>query len=134
MFNGVSTKNVKEIKRVGDHPEFGNLHNLDEAGFYNMLKGKYDNNPKDKIFLDQLFKHMGYANGFSEVDTKMFSTTQLPRGTVGYMGYNAAHQSYYGRLDASNEEDTQAFRINAKNGCTMHFMKTAGSHFFFCPN
>jgi uncharacterized protein YegP (UPF0339 family) len=133
MFSGISTAKAKSLKRLGTMPEFGNSHSLDAAGFYNKLKDRYAISKTDQLFLDRLFKQMGYANGFADATADLFSSVTLDRGTTGYMGYGKGHQTTYASLDVVKDDDTKAFRIEAANGCTMHFMKTCGNHFFFCP-
>jgi len=49
------------------------------------------------------------------------------------MGFNAKHRTVYAKLNTTGR-DLEAFKISAKNGCDIHFMKTCGNHFFFCPN
>ena len=131
MFSGVPTRQTKSLKRLGTYPEFGNSHSLNAAGFYNKLKDRYAVSTTDKRFLDRLFKQMGYANGFADANAGMFSSVTLTPETVGYMGFGR-HQTVYASLDTAGD-DLKAFRIEAANGCTMHFMKTCGNHFFFCP-
>ena len=130
LFSSISTANPKSLKKLGTYPEFGNSHSLDPAGFYNKLVQRHKENRTDRVFLDRLFKQMGYANGFADANAEMFSNAVLTPGTVGYMGYGR-HQTVYASLDTRGD-DLKAFRIEAANGCTMHFMKTCGNHFFFC--
>jgi hypothetical protein len=75
---------------------------------------------------------MGYKNGFADATADLFSSVTLTPGTVGYMGYSERHRTTYASLDTKGD-DLKAFRIEAANGCTMHFMKTCGNHFYFCP-
>jgi hypothetical protein len=130
MFKGISTANPGSLTRLGTYPEFGNSHHLDPAGFYNKLADRHKDSRTARVFLDRLFKEMGYANGFADANPDMFSNTVLESGTVGYMGYGK-HQTGYKRLDTRGD-DLKAFRVEAANGCHMHFMKTCGNHFFFC--
>ena len=124
---------AKSLSRLGTNPEFGDSHGLSGAQFFNKLSNAYKNNSRDKRFLDDLFKGMGYT-GFDEATADMFSETSVPRGTKGNMGASAKHRTVYASLDVTSDRDTKAFRIDAKNGCDIHFMKTCGNHFFFCPN
>ena len=133
IFNVPTGGSPKSLSRLGTNPEFGNSHSLDGAGFYNKLKGAYANSSRDKAFLDNLFKGMGYT-GFGDATADMFSETTISRGQVGNIGASKQHRTVYAKLDVTSDRDLMAFRIDAKNGCDMHFMKTCGNHFFYCPN
>jgi len=133
IFNVPTSGTPKSLSRLGTNPEFGNSHSLDGAGFYNKLKGAYANSSRDKAFLDNLFKGMGYA-GFGDATADMFSETTISRGQVGNIGASKQHRTVFAKLDVTSDRDLMAFRIDAKNGCDMHFMKTCGNHFFYCPN
>ncbi len=133
IFNVPTSGTPKSLSRLGTNPEFGNSHSLDGAGFYNKLKRAYANSSRDKVFLDNLFKGMGY-DGFGDATAEMFSETRIPRGTVGNIGASKAHRTVHAKLNVTSDRDLMAFRIDAKNGCDMHFMKTCGNHFFYCPN
>jgi len=132
IFNIPSNKTPRVLTRLGTNPEFGNSHNLDAAGFYNKLKNAHATNNVDKRFLNDLFKAMGYENGFAGASANLFSETRLSRGTNGNMGSSKQHLSKYSKLNTSGK-DLEAFKIKAANGCDIHFMKTCGNHFFFCP-
>ncbi len=121
----------KALSRLGTNPEFGDSHALDAAGFYDKLANCYKTNAVDKAFLDRMFKAMGYT-GFADAKAGQFSSTVLPVGTSGNLGYSKLHKTGYYTLP-ENERDRQAFRIKAANGCDLHFMKTCGNHFFVCP-
>lgn len=131
IFNLPLDKKPKVLNRLGSNPEFGNLHDLDGLGFYDKLTKAYNHNADDRIFLDELFRAMGYS-GFSEATPEMFIETVLPYGIAGNIGYSKSHKTLYARLNNS-EKDLQAFKIISRNGCDIHFMKTCGNHFFFCP-
>lgn len=124
----------KEINALGNRPEFGNVHNLDAAGFYNKLKNRYDRSKRDAAYLDEVFTTIGYPNGFADATEFTFSETTIPNGMTGNMGYTKRHKIKYVRLDASNERDLQAFRVSSVNGCDVYFMKSCGNLFFFCNN
>jgi len=124
--------NPQVLTRLGTNPEFGNSHGLSPAEFFAKLQDKAKNNTADRSFLNRMFKAMGYKNGFADAKADQFSAVNVPAGTVGNMGYSKAHKTVYARLDASGQ-DLLAFRIKAANGCDLHFMKTCGNHFFFCP-
>ncbi len=126
-------KTPKALSRLGTNPEFGNSHGLDGTGFYDKIAAKASKSATDKRFLDGIFKAMGYANGFADAKPEMFSEVTLPVGTVGNMGYSPAHKTLYAQVP-DGERDRLAFRIKSANGCDLHFMKTCGNHFFFCPN
>ena len=133
LFNIPTGVEPKSLKRLGTCPEFGNSHGLTTAQFLEKLTKKAASNNADKTFLDGVFKGMGYANGFADAKVEQFSEVEVPAGTAGNMGYSVFHKTAYDRLDATGK-DLLAFRIKAANGCDMHFMKTCGNHFFFCPN
>ena len=124
--------NPQVLHRLGTNPEFGNSHGLSPAEFLAKLQDKAKNNAADRSFLNRMFKAMGYKNGFADAKAEQFSAVNVPAGTEGNMGYSKAHKTVYARLDASGQ-DLLAFRIKAANGCDLHFMKTCGNHFFFCP-
>jgi hypothetical protein len=122
--------NPKKLSRLGTNPEFGNSHGLSGAEFFEKLTKAYQKNKVDRVFLDRIFKGMGYS-GFADARADMFSEVVIPEGTSGKLGYSKLHKTgCYTLPDA--EHDRQAFRIEAANGCTFHFMKTCGNHFFFC--
>ncbi len=133
IFNIPEGATPKQLQRLGTNPEFRNSHSLDGKGFFDKLTRHYSRSQVDKAFLDDLFKAMGYANGFADAKPEMFSEVTLPVGTTGNMGYSTAHKTLYATVP-ENEKDRMAFRIESANGCHMHFMKTCGNHFFFCPN
>ena len=122
----------KTIRVLGSRPQFGDSHALDELGFYDKLKKRYDSSKRDAAFLDELFQSMGYANGFADIGGYTFSSTTIPNGMTGKMGYTKSHRIKYVQLEAKNERDLQAFRVTAANGCDTYFMKTCGNLFFFC--
>ena len=130
IFN-IPSKTPKSLSRLGTNPEFGNSHDLDARGFYDKLHRAYNDNARDKVFLDKLFRGMGYA-GFSEVTPDLFYETIVPYGVSGNIGYGKNHGTIYAALNVKSEKDLMAFGIKARNGCDMHFMKTCGNHFFFC--
>ncbi len=133
IFNIPSYKIPKRLSRLGSNPEFGNSHALDARGFYDKLHRAYNDNARDRIFLDKLFKGMGYA-GFAEVTPELFYEIMIPYGVSGNIGYGKNHGTIYAVLNVTSEKDLMAFGIKARNGCDMYFMKTCGNHFFYCPN
>ncbi len=132
VFNMSNRPEPKSLTRLGTNPEFGNSHGLDGKGFFDKLTRHYGRSKVDKTFLDEVFTEMGYANGFADAKAEMFTEVTLTPGTVGNMGYHSTHKTAYDRLDTKGK-DLEAFRVKAANGCDMHFMKTCGNHFFFCP-
>ncbi len=125
-------ENPKKLNRLGSNPEFGNSHALSPEGFYAKLKKAYANNEVDRVFLDRIYKAMGYT-GFEQASADQFSAVTLPVGTTGKLGYSKEHKTgCYTLPDA--EYHRLAFRIVAANGCDLHFMKTCGNHFFFRKN
>ncbi|MFN4254768.1 MAG: DUF1508 domain-containing protein [Saprospiraceae bacterium] len=132
VFDLPSGRKPQSLPRLGTNPEFGNSHGLSPTEFYEKLKKRHAENAVDKRFLERMFRAMGYANGFADARAEQFSAVEIAPGTVGNMGYSAAHKTVYASLDAAGK-DLLAFRIKAANGCDLHFMKTCGNHFFFCP-
>ena len=132
IFNIPSGRTAKVLTKLGTNPEFGNSHSLDAAGFYNKLKSAASNS-RDKQFLDEIYKAMGYS-GFGDASADQFSETRVTSGTRGNMGFSSKHRTVYAELSPTSSRDLEAFRIKAANGCDLHFMKTCGNHFFFCPN
>jgi uncharacterized protein YegP (UPF0339 family) len=131
LFNIPTGVTPKSLTRLGTCPEFGDSHGLSGAEFYAKIAKKAASNKVDKLFLDRVFKGMGYT-GFVDAKPEMFTEVEVPAGTAGNMGYAVNHKTAYDRLDATGK-DLLAFRIKSANGCDMHFMKTCGNHFFFCP-
>jgi len=116
---------------LGRAPEFGNSHSLSPAEFFAKLQRRAANSSTDRSFLNGVAKAMGYGN-FSELSADEFSSVTLDRGTTGNLGSTPRHKTIYATLNTSGQ-DLEAFRVKAANGCDMHFMKTCGNHFFFCP-
>ena len=132
LFNIPTDRAPKVLYRLGSNPEFGDSHALSPEEFYQKIKNRAAINRGDKQFLDRVFKGMGYANGFADAKPEMFSNTVIPKGASGNLGYSKQHKTQYSTLD-NNDRDLQAFHIKSANGCDMHFMKTCGNHFFYCP-
>jgi uncharacterized protein YegP (UPF0339 family) len=124
--------NPKKLSRLGTNPEFGNSHALSPEGFYNKIKKAYADNEVDKVFLDKIYKSMGYE-GFKDAKAEQFTAVVLPQGTSGRLGYSKAHKTGCYTLP-DDEYHRKAFHIKSANGCDLHFMKTCGNHFFFCKN
>jgi uncharacterized protein YegP (UPF0339 family) len=132
IFNIPTNQAPKVLTRFGRTPEFGKSHRLDPPGFYNNLNTAPATNNRDKRFLDDLFEAMGYPIGFAGANAGLFSNVRIPKGTNGNMGQGKKHRTNYAKLNVSGK-DLDAFKIKAANGCDIHFMKTCGNHFFFCP-
>jgi uncharacterized protein YegP (UPF0339 family) len=131
IFNIPSGAVGKKLSRLGTNPEFGNSHGLSPEEFYKKLSKRHSSNNVDKEFLDGLFKAMGYANGFSDAKSEMFTEVIIPENTAGNLGYGKNHGTgYYTLPDA--ERDRKAFKIASNGKCDIHFMKTCGNHFFYC--
>ncbi len=131
VFNIPVNQTPRVLKRLGTNPEFGNSHSLDARGFYNKLKTAHATSKRDREFLDGIFRGMGYSS-FADAQDYMFSSVTLPRGVTGNLGYSKAHKTLYATIDPTLPRDLEAFRIQAANGCDIHFMKTCGNHMFFC--
>jgi len=116
---------------LGRAPEYGDSHELDGPGFYNKLNAGYQYSSKERKFLNDIFKQMGYVNGWADATPDMFSEVTVPRGVSGNLGTKKYHKTVYRTLDPYDAKDLEAFRISAKNGCDLHFMKTCGNHFFY---
>lgn len=121
----------KTLKKLGSNTEFGNSHALSPSEFYDKLNNAYSNNEVDRVFLDRIFRSMGYANGWSAANASMFSNTTVPYGTVGNIGYGKDHRTQYSTLNLG-DYDQKAFLIKSRNGCDVRFMKTCGNHMFYC--
>ncbi len=121
----------KTLTKLGSNTEFGNSHALSPSEFYEKLNNAYYNNEVDRVFLDRIFRSMGYANGWTAAAASMFSNTTVPYGTVGNIGYGKDHRTQYSKLNLGNY-DQQAFLIKSRNGCDIRFMKTCGNHMFCC--
>jgi OmpA-OmpF porin, OOP family len=123
---------AKSVTRLGTNPEFGNSRSLSPAQFYSKLKTAYRQSAANRVFLDELFKNMGYTNGFADVKADMFSNSSIPAGTTGNLGFSKAHKTQYSILNLSTT-DLDAFKVSSINGCDVYFMKTCGNHFYYCP-
>lgn len=123
----------RAINRLGTNPEFGNSKGLTPAQFYAKLKNAYRASKANKLFLDELFRSMGYANGFADATSNMFSNSMIPYGTAGNIGFSKAHKTQYSVLNLSRPEDLAAFKVSSVNGCDIYFMKVCGNHFYYCP-
>jgi hypothetical protein len=132
LFNIDANAKPKSLWRLGSNPEFGNSHALSPEQFYQKLKTRAATNAMDKKFLNRIFKAMGYINGFADAKASMFTAVELPKGTIGNIGYSKAHKTLLASLDVVNDKDLKAFHIQSANGCDMHFMKTCGNHMFIC--
>ena len=133
VFKFPKNKEPKKITRLGTWPEFGNSHALDATGFFNKLKNRYKVSAIDKKFLDEIFNEMGF-DGFNDASASDFSEVTLKSGVIGNLGGGAdAHRTEYYRLVPTDKKDLEAFKITAKNGCHLHFMKTCGNHMFTRP-
>lgn len=130
IFNLPTYKSPRVLSRLGTNPEFGNSHALDPTEFYQKLRKAYNTNERDRVFLDGIFRAMGYSS-FNEATPDLFSEAVLPYGTVGNIGYSVNHRTLYAKLNVKSDRDLQAFRIRSANGCDIHFMKTCGNHMFF---
>lgn len=133
IFNLSNPGTPKTLTRLGTMPEFGSLHGLTAQQVYDRMNDWYKTRPVTKQFLDGIFQAMGYADGFKSASPELFTEVEVPSGTVGNMGYSESHKTAYDRLAPTNPRDLKAFRVKSANGCDIHFMKTCGNHFFFCP-
>ncbi|NOT37363.1 MAG: hypothetical protein HOP11_08305, partial [Saprospiraceae bacterium] len=129
-FNLSGKTNPKVITRLGTNPEFGSFHDMTAEQVLAKMNGVAKKNKRSQEFLDGIFKQLGY-NGFSDIKSDMISEVDLPRGTVGNIGYSKEHKTLYAQLD-NEPRDLMAFKFKGKNGCDIHFMKTCGNHLFFC--
>jgi Domain of unknown function (DUF6089)/Thrombospondin type 3 repeat len=123
--------NPKKLSRLGSNPEFGNSHGLTPTEFYEKLKRAYGNNKIDRVFLDRIYRLMGYSGGFADATADQFTEVELPVGSTGKLGYAKTHQTGCYTLP-DDAYHRQAFHIRSANGCDLHFMKTCGNHFFMC--
>ncbi|MEM1217239.1 MAG: hypothetical protein AAGJ82_16200, partial [Bacteroidota bacterium] len=121
----------KSIDKLGRLPEFGDSHGLTGTQFYEKLARRHRTNAVDRAYLDYVFQSMGYSGGFDAAKASQFSEVEIAAGTRGNLGFAANHGYGYYELNTS-ERDRQAFRIEAANGCHVHFMKTCGNYFFYC--
>jgi uncharacterized protein YegP (UPF0339 family) len=134
LFNIDANKTPKVLTKLGTSPEFGSLHGLTATEVYDRMARWHKKHASSRKFLDDAFKSMGYTNGFADAKADMFSEALVPTGTTGNMGYGAEkHKTIYATLSPVSDRDLQAFRIKSANGCDLHFMKTCGNHFYFCP-
>ena len=131
IFNVPVNTTPKQMSRLGTMPEFGDSHGLSPNQFFEKLQAKYSSSATDKAYLNYLFKSMGYANGFADAQSYMFSEEVLPVGTTGMLGLGEQHHYKYSVLP-SNDRDRQAFRIQSANGSIIHFMKTCGNYMYAC--
>ena len=123
----------KVTTKLGLAPEFGKSSSLDPEGFYNKLKRRYAASATDRVFLDGIFKQMGYKGGFKDANASLFSNTNIPNGVSGNLGMKQSHVSVFRKMNLRNASERSAFKIEAANACHMHFMKECGNHFFYGP-
>jgi len=124
---------AKKLSRLGTNPEFGDSHNETPASFLARLQREARASGRHSAFLERMYKGMGYGS-FADAKPEHFSAVELPIGQKGNLGAaGKRHKTGYYELPDS-KRDRQAFRIEAANGCHLHFMKTCGNHMFFCPN
>jgi uncharacterized protein YegP (UPF0339 family) len=134
LFNIDATKAPKTLTKLGTSPEFGSLHGLTANEVYERMSRWHKKYASSRKFLDNCFTAMGYTNGFADAKPEMFSEALVASGTTGNMGYGGdKHKTIYATLSPVSDRDLQAFRIKSANGCDLHFMKTCGNHFYYCP-
>lgn len=131
IFNVPANATPKQVSRLGTMPEFGDSHGLTPDQFFEKLNARYNASAMDKSYLNYLFKSMGYANGWADAQSYMFSEDVLPVGTRGLLGLGKSHHYEYSILP-STDRDRQAFRIQSANGSVVHFMKTCGNYMYAC--
>jgi len=131
IFNVPVDAEPKQLSRLGSLPQFGNSQGLTPTQFYEKLNVRYNDNAKDKAYLDHLFVSLGYSNGWSEAQPDMFTEETLAIGTRGLMGFGQPHHYSFSILPAA-EVDREAFRIQSANGVVVHFMKTCGNYMYAC--
>lgn len=131
MFNIPSGPAPKTLTKLGVAPEYGNCHGLDADGFLNKLNTGFNSSGREKRFLNAIAEQLGFEGGWNDVTAGDIESVRVPRGVSGNMGTLRSHETVYRKLDPTNARDLEAFRINGKNACNLHFMKTCGNHFFF---
>jgi len=131
IFSVPSDKAPKQINRLGTMPQFGDSHDLSSVEFFEKLQARYNSSEKDRTYLDYLFNSMGYANGFADAESYMFSDDLLPVGTRGLLGFGEDHHYEYSVLPSA-VQDREAFRVMSLNGSVVHFMKACGNYFYGC--
>lgn len=134
VFQLPSDKAARTVTSLGSNPEFGNSFGLTTVQFLAKLKKAAASKSVDKVFLDGLFKSMGFANGLADVSIESISETQIPNGTTGNLGFSQSHRTQYSTLKVTDKKDLEAFQFKGKNGCEVYFMKTCGNHFYYCPS
>ena len=122
----------KVLHRLGTNPEFGSLHGMSAAEVLEKFRAVAKNNKRTRDFLNQAFEGIGFTS-FDQVGVESMSEVDLPRGIVGNIGFSKEHLTSYVQLD-NEAKDLMAFKFSGPNGCSLHFMKTCGNHFFFCEN
>ena len=56
---------ISNMSDIGPMPEFGDSHGLNAVQFFHKLKNRFNGSETDRTHLDDLFKSMGYENGFA---------------------------------------------------------------------
>ena len=110
---------ISNMSDIGPMPEFGDSHGLNAVQFFHKLKNRFNGSETDRTHLDDLFKSMGYENGFADAQSHMFTEETLSVDLESLLG-------------SSEEHDREAFRIHSANGKIVHFMKTRGNCFHGC--
>ena len=126
----IPSSEAKSIKNLGANPQFGNTHGLSPSDFMEDLKYRYQNSSWDRKYLNYLYKAMGYS-GFQDAESSQFSQEKLNPGIKGILGFGNYGGYAFSQLDLQGK-DLEVFRVEAANGCHIHFMKTGGNLFFVC--
>ena len=130
VFNLPSGAQPKVLTRLGTNPEFGYVRDLGKDAFFNRLTNRHKVSARDRQFLDNVTKSLGFSNGFSDVAMENITSVRIPAGTVGNIGAGKTHRTVYAKLDVSGR-DVEAFKLTGPNACALHFMKTCGNHFYY---
>ena len=131
LFIFPTTTPPKVLTRLGTNPQFGYVRHLRKGDFLELLKDRYKASTRDRQFLNNICKPLGFSNGLSDVMSENLASVRLASGTIGNIGAGKSHRIVYAKLDVTGR-DVEAFRLTGPNACSIHFMKTCGNVFYYC--
>jgi hypothetical protein len=117
LYNFDNTGSPKEVRKLGEAPEFPFLRNLSTPHevYMAMMKHANDNTTAMRK-LNNLLMQQGYANGVRDLQESDITMEYVKPGTEGNMGSRGYVYSYY-RLEG-NPSEFKAWKIADKNGNT----------------
>ena len=130
LFN-VPGYSPKTVAYLGSNPQYGNSHGLSAAQFHAKLQAAHRSGGMDQAFLNLMARSLGYTH-FQDMSAANFSEETLPNGVKGLLGFSSSHVLQYSKIEASDRQDLEAFRVRGANGTDVHIMKTCGNYMYVC--